>query len=134
MIRLSKRVEYGLIAIRHMASKPLGTVFTARELAEKLDVPYDLLAKVLQMLARGGIVTSQQGIKGGYALFRRPEEITISSVIRSIEDQRPMIAECFADGPESCYLFGNCTIRKPLGKIQRNLNQLFDTMTVLEIV
>lgn len=134
MIRLSKRVEYGLIAIRHMASSPLGTVFTARELAEKLDMPYDLLAKVLQMLARGGIVTSQQGIKGGYALFRRPEEITISSVIRSIEDQRLMIAECFAYGPESCYLFGNCTIRRPLGKIQRNLNQLFDSMTVMEIM
>ena len=134
MIRLSKRVEYGLIAVRHMASSPGGTVFTARELAEKLEMPYELLAKVLQRLARGGIVGSQQGTKGGYALSRRPEDITISSVIRTIEDERPMIAECYADGPDSCNLFVNCGIRRPLGKIQRTLNQLFDRMTVIEIV
>jgi len=134
MIRLSKRVEYGLIAVRHMASNPPGTVYTAKELAEELDVPYELLAKVLQKLAKGGVVSSQQGIKGGYTLRQRPEEITISSVIRIIEEERPMIAECYAEGPDSCYLFGNCTIRKPLGKIQRNLNDLFDKMTVMEIV
>ncbi len=134
MIRLSKRVEYGLIAVRHMASNPPGTVFTAKELAEKLDMPYDLLAKVLQRLTRGGIVRSLQGLRGGYALARRPDEINLSSVIRTIEDERPMIAECFADGPDSCYLFDNCGIRKPLGKIQRNINEVFDKMTVLEIV
>ena len=134
MIRLSKRVEYGLLAVRHMAANPSGTVFTAKELAAKLDMPYDLLAKVLQRLARGGIVSSQQGIKGGYALARRPNEISITSVIRTIEYERPMIAECYADGPDSCYLFDNCGRRKPLGKLQRNLNEVFDKMTVLEIV
>jgi Rrf2 family protein len=134
MIRLSKKVEYGLIAVRHMASSPTGMVFTAKELAEKLDIPYELLAKVLQKLVRGGIVHSQQGTRGGYSLSRRPHEITISAVIRTIEEERPMIAECFSDGPESCYLFDNCTIRRPLGKIQRNLNEVFDKMTVLEIV
>ncbi|MGA9365463.1 MAG: Rrf2 family transcriptional regulator [Bacteroidota bacterium] len=134
MLRLSKRVEYGLIAVRHMASQPLGTVFTAKELAEKLDTPYELLAKVLQKLARGGVVVSQQGINGGYALAHRPEEITISLVIRTIEQERPMIAECYSDGPDSCSLFDNCTIRGPLEKIQRDIDQLFDKMTVLEIV
>jgi len=134
MLRLSKRVEYGLIAVRHMASQPMGTIFTAKELAEKLDTPYELLAKVLQKLARGGVVVSQQGIKGGYALARRPQEITISSVIRTIELEKPMIAECYTDGADSCLLFDNCSIRRPLGKIQRDLNQLFDKMTVLEIV
>jgi Rrf2 family protein len=134
MLRLSKKVEYGLIAVRHMASQPFGTVFTAKELAEKLETPYELLAKVLQKLTRGGIVVSQQGIRGGYALARHPEEITISSVIRTIEQERPMIAECYSDGPDSCFLFDNCSIRKPLGKIQRDLDQLFDKMTVMEIV
>ena len=134
MLRLSKRVEYGLIAVRHMASQRMGTVLTAKELSEKLEVPYELLAKVLQRLVRGHIVVSQQGIKGGYALARHPDEITISSVIKTIEQERPMLAECYSDGPDSCSLFENCTIRKPLGKIQRDLNQLFDKMTVLEIV
>ncbi|HXG38248.1 MAG TPA: Rrf2 family transcriptional regulator, partial [Bacteroidota bacterium] len=96
--------------------------------------PYELLAKVLQKLARAGIVRSSQGVKGGYALSRKPNELTVSFVIRIIEEERPMVAECYSEGPESCYLFDSCTIRRPLGKLQRNLNVLFDKMTVQEII
>jgi Rrf2 family protein len=134
MLQLSKRVEYGLIALRHMALHPMGRVFTAKELASEYGIPYELLAKVLQKLARAGAVTSLQGVRGGYALAKKPSELSVASIIRVIEEERPMVAECYVDGPESCYLFDNCTIRKPLGKIQRNLNVLFDKMTVQEII
>jgi Rrf2 family protein len=134
MLQLSKRVEYGLIALRQMAMKPLGTVFTAKELAKECELPYELLAKVLQKLSRAGIIRSLQGVRGGYSLARRPEEVTVSTVIRVIEESKPMVAECYTEGPESCYLFGVCTIRRPLGKLQRNLNVLFDGMTVSEII
>lgn len=134
MLQLSKKVEYGLIALRHMAMKPMGHVFTAKELAKEYDLPYELLAKVLQKLARIGVIRSLQGVRGGYALARRPEELTVASVIRAIEETRPMVAECYSDGADSCYLFDACTIRRPLGKLQRNLNVLFDKMTVQEII
>ncbi|HEY4612960.1 MAG TPA: Rrf2 family transcriptional regulator [Bacteroidota bacterium] len=134
MLQLSKKVEYGLIALRHMAMKPVGQVFTAKELATEYGIPYDLLAKVLQKLARSGIVRSLQGVRGGYALAKKPNELTVSFVVRIIEEERPMVAECYTDGPDSCYLFDNCTIRRPLGKLQRNLNVLFDSMTVQEII
>jgi Rrf2 family protein len=134
MLQLSKRVEYGLIALRHLAMKPLGTVSTAKELAKEYELPYELLAKVLQKLARAGIIRSLQGVRGGYSLARRPEEVTVSTVIRVIEESKPMVAECYTEGPESCYLFDVCTIRRPLGKLQRNLNVLFDGMTVSEII
>lgn len=134
MLQLSKKVEYGLIALRHMAMKPMGHVFTAKELAKEYDLPYELLAKVLQKLARIGVIRSLQGVRGGYALAKRPEELTVASVIRAIEETRPMVAECYSDGADSCYLFDACTIRRPLGKLQRNLNVLFDKMTVQEII
>jgi Rrf2 family protein len=134
MLQLSKKVEYGLIALRQMAMKPRGTVFTAKELAKEYELPYELLAKVLQKLARAGIIRSLQGVRGGYSLARRPEEVTVSTVIRVIEESKPMVAECYTEGPESCYLFDVCTIRRPLGKLQRNLNVLFDGMTVSEII
>ena len=134
MLQLSKKVEYGLIALRHMAMKPTGQVFAAKELASEYGIPYDLLAKVLQKLAKSGIVRSHQGVRGGYALAKKPHELAVSFVIRIIEEERPMVAECYSDGPDSCYLFDNCTIRRPLGKLQRNLNVLFDKMTVQEII
>jgi len=134
MLRLSKRVEYGLIALRHIAMHPRGQIFTVKEIAEMYDLPYELLAKVMQRMAKSGLIQSQQGVKGGYILVRNADEIRISMVIQSIDNEKPMIAECYADGPDSCYLFDNCTIRKPLAKIQRNINDVFNKMTVLEIV
>ena len=134
MLQLSKKVEYGLIALRHMAMKPTGNVVTTKELAKEYDLPYELLAKILQKLARAGVVRSLQGVKGGYTLARRPEELKVASIIRIIEESKPMVAECYTDGPDGCYLFYNCTIRRPLGKLQRNLNVLFDQMTVREII
>jgi Rrf2 family protein len=134
MLQLSKKVEYGLIALRHMAMKPAGNVVTTKELSNEYDLPYELLAKILQKLARAGVVRSLQGVKGGYTLAQRPEELKVASIIRIIEESKPMVAECYTEGPEGCYLFYNCTIRRPLGKLQRNLNVLFDQMTVREII
>jgi Rrf2 family protein len=114
--------------------KPAGQVFTAKEIAKEYDIPYELLAKVLQKLARTHVIASTQGVKGGYRLARKPSEIPISEILRIIEDEKPMIAECYVDGPESCSIFDLCSIRRPLGKVQRNLNVLFDKMTIQEIV
>jgi len=134
MLQLSKKVEYGLIALRHMAMQQQGQVLTAKEIARIYDIPYELLAKVLQKLARTGTIISIQGVKGGYMLARKPSELPISSIIRIIDGEKPMIAECYVDGPESCSIFDNCSIRRPLGKVQRNLNVLLDRMTIQEIV
>jgi Rrf2 family protein len=134
MLQLSKKVEYGLIALRHMAMKPVGQVFTAKEVATQYEISYELLAKVLQKLARTGVVASIQGVKGGYRLAKKPSELPISQIMRIIEDERPMIAECYVDGADSCSIFDLCSIRRPLGKVQRNLNVLFDKMTIQEIV
>ena len=134
MLQLSKKVEYGLIALRHMAMRPVGQVFAAKELAQEYDIPYELLAKVMQKLARSGIVASTQGVKGGYALARPANELPVSKIIKIIEDEKPMIAECYVEGPESCSIFDGCTIRRPLGKIQRSLNVLLDQMTIQEII
>lgn len=134
MLQLSKKVEYGLIALRHMAMDSTGKVHTAKELAHEYDIPYELLAKVLQRLAKARIVVSTQGVNGGYSLAAKPNELSVARVIRIIEEEKPMIAECYVDGADSCSIFDVCTIRKPLGKVQRNLNVLFDRMTISEII
>lgn len=134
MLQLSKKVEYGLIALRHMAMKPSGQLFTAKELSTEYNIPYELLAKVLQKLARSNVINSFQGVRGGYILSAKPNELTVSQVIEIIEEEKPMIAECYIDGPDSCSIFDNCSIRRPLGKVQRNLNIVFDKMTIQEII
>jgi len=87
-----------LIALRHMAMKPSGHVVTTKELSKEYDLPYELLAKILQKLARAGVVRSLQGSRGVHAR-QTPEELKVSVVIRIIEDSKPMVAECYTDGP-----------------------------------
>ncbi len=134
MLRLSKRVEYGLIALRHFAAIQESKVCTAKEISQKYNIPHELLAKVLQKLSQARIIRSYQGVRGGYVLAHNPGTIKISDVINAIENEKPMLAECYADGPESCIIFDDCTIRRPLGKIQKNINNFFHTMTIAEIV
>jgi Rrf2 family protein len=134
MLQLSKKVEYGLIALRHMALNPSGQVFTAKEIAAKYDIPYELLAKVLQKLTRAGVIISIQGMRGGYLLAHKPNEVHVSQVINIIQEEKPTIAECYAEGGENCSIFNACTIRKPLGKMQHNLNVLLENTTLEQIV
>ncbi|MEW6510243.1 MAG: Rrf2 family transcriptional regulator [Bacteroidota bacterium] len=134
MVRLSKKVEYGLIAIRHIATKPFGEIVTAKEIADTYRIPYELLAKVLQKLTKSGLINSHQGVHGGYELAMRPGEIPVSMIIHAIEGTQPMIAQCMVEGPESCDVFTVCTIKTPLTRVQANIERAFNTMTLSEIV
>jgi Rrf2 family protein len=134
MLQLSKKVEYGLMALRHMAMNPHGQVFTAKEIAAKYDISYELLAKVLQKLTKSGVVISTQGMHGGYSLAKKPDQVQVSHIINVIEEEKPTIAECYADGGEDCSIFDACTIRKPLGKVQQNLNLLLEKTTLEQII
>jgi len=73
MLRLSKKVEYGIIAIRHIASLDgRGTVTTAKEISDTYDISYELLAKVLQRLTKKGLIVSYQGVRAGISWHGMP--------------------------------------------------------------
>ncbi len=135
MLNLSKKIEYGLIALRHIASLPNGTVVTAKEISDKYNIPFELLAKVLQKLTHQGIIISYQGVKGGYVLGRKPELIRLSNVIHAIEGKQSVtIVNCEAENPETCNIYSTCTIKDPLSKIQNKINIMFDELSIMEIV
>ena len=134
MVRLSKKVEYGLIAIRYIAAQSNGNVVTAKEIAELHRIPYEMLAKVLQKLTKAGLIASHHGVHGGYRLAKNPGEVRVSTIINAIEGTIPMIAQCMVEGPESCVVFPVCTIKAPLTKVQASIERTFDTMMLSEIV
>ena len=85
MLRLSKKVDYALMAMKHLAGRPDAASASAREIAEQYDIPVELLAKVLQSLARRVLVTSLQGTRGGYRLARPTAQITVAEIIQAID-------------------------------------------------
>ena len=135
MFQLSKKVEYALIALRFMASGGRGRIFTTKEIADRNQLSYELLAKIMQKLARKGFITSQQGVHGGYNLAREASEVRISAVINAIEEKNVVtILQCEAGTPEDCSIHSTCTIKDPLVKLQHSINKVFDELTILEMV
>src|ERR687896_2088820 len=101
MLRLSKKADYALIAMKHLAQKRDAPSSSAREIAEQYDIPIELMAKVLQRLVRMGLLTSQQGTRGGYALSRPSGTITVADVIQAIDGPFTVTA-CSTDNDAGC--------------------------------
>src|SRR6266581_5544074 len=114
MFRLSKKSDYGLIALKHLAQHNDESV-SARQIAAQYRIPAELLAKVLQKLARKGLLVSQQGINGGYLLARDPARISIVDVIEALEGPIS-ITPC--ERGDDCQQFQVCSVRDPLLKIK----------------
>ena len=85
MLRLSKKADYALIAMKHLALRTDSGSSSAREIAGLYDIPIELMAKVLQRLVQKNLLASHQGTRGGYKLARLPSQISVADVIQAIE-------------------------------------------------
>lgn len=134
MFKLSKKVEYGLIAVKHMVNKGVQLPSSAKEIADTHKISYDLLSKILQKLKHENILLSIQGIKGGYKLCKEPEEITLASIFNAIEGDMYILDCGLHDDPSSCKIYDTCILNGPLQKLQRSINGYFNTTKITEIV
>ncbi len=116
MLRLSKKADYALIAMKHLATRPDSASASAREIAEQYDIPIELLAKVLQRLARRGLLTSHQGTRGGYQLSRPSGAISVADVIQAIDG--PLTVTACSTDAENCGQYAKCSVRDPLWRIK----------------
>jgi len=131
MLRFTKRSDYGLMAIHYIAVHEDGGAVSAKRIAEEFAIPPELLAKILQRLAKQLLITSQNGPKGGYVLARRAMEITVGQVVRALEG--PInIVECLDEDSE-CPQMARCNLRRPVRKIQAAISHMLDTMSLAEL-
>ncbi|MBI2336244.1 MAG: Rrf2 family transcriptional regulator [Deltaproteobacteria bacterium] len=133
MLYFNKKTEYALIAILHMAKKSADSNITsAREIAEAYEVPYYLLAKVLQQLAGLGVIKAVHGTKGGYILAKRPQDITLADMLGVFEGHLG-VAECFREEKITCRQWDGCTIKSPLYKLNHKIQTMLSQMTVEDL-
>ena len=133
MLQLTKRTEYGLIALVHMVDRE--GVVSAREICDRYPVPKRLLAEVLKDLGRADIVASQRGATGGYSLARPASEITLGEVVAALEGQ-PTLASCESLSPAKngeCEVEPTCPIRSPIHRIRERIWDLMDRTTLRSI-
>ena len=132
MLNLSKKVDYGLIALIHLAQNLQQSSWSAREIAEPYNIPAQLMAKILQRMARSGIVNSHQGIHGGYALGRQPDLINVGAVIESIEGPFT-ITNCISE-TGYCLQFEKCTIKSPIHLLNDAVHLILKQLTLSQMI
>jgi Rrf2 family protein len=132
MLRLSKKSDYALIAMKHLATRADGGASSsAREISEAYGIPLELLAKVLQRLVRARLLVSVQGTRGGYRLGRHASAISVADVIQAVDG--PVTVTACSDTDHNCDQFTKCSIRDPLWKIKNRILDALTTVSVAEM-
>jgi FeS assembly SUF system regulator len=140
VFRLSKTTDYGIVLMAQLAGDALGAprqgaggrAQNARELAEASDLPMPMVSKILKALTREGLLVSQRGSKGGYALAMAPEELTVAEMIRVLEG--PVALTDCAIGPQLCEHETVCVVREPWQVISRVVERALADVTLADLV
>jgi FeS assembly SUF system regulator len=131
MLRLSKKADYALMAMKHLANRPDAASASAREIAEQYDIPIELMAKVLQRLARHRLLTSHQGTRGGYRLARASCAISVADIIEAIDG--PLTVTACSTEAENCGQYAKCSVRDPLWRIKDRIVAALATCSLQEM-
>ncbi len=130
MLKFSKKIDYGLMAIRYLAEHESDRIITTKAIADQCHIPGELLAKILQRLAKQGLVQSHNGSHGGYRLEKELSHITVAEVMEAIEGPFA-IADCYREhGHNGCDQYQYCTVRQPLGQVQADIIALLSRTTL----
>jgi FeS assembly SUF system regulator len=129
MLKLTKKADYGLISLKHLAVK--NDSASAKEIADTYGIPLPLLSKVLQKLAKTGFLASEQGTNGGYRLARDAKLINALEIIRTI-DGPIFLTSCFTEDGE-CGQSNKCIVREPLRRVHDGITSLLESITIADM-
>ncbi|MBI2682519.1 MAG: Rrf2 family transcriptional regulator [Acidobacteriales bacterium] len=136
MLKLTKKADYGLIALKHLAevSQAEGMVAasSAKDIADAYHLPQEALAKILQKLVKAGLLVSQHGTNGGYALGREAKRISAFEVIRAIDG--PMFFTSCSTHKGECQQSSKCNVKEPLAKVSESIQQVLMRISIADMM
>jgi len=129
MLKITRKVEYALIALRHMQSKDGDYLTSAKEIADFYGVPKQLLAKTLQQMSKNDIIEAVQGASGGYRIKANLSRISLKDFFEKLEG--PIgVMDCYFD--TDCQI-NDCNIQTPIQRINNNIRQMLSSMSLKEV-
>jgi Rrf2 family protein len=131
MFKLSKKADYGLIAMKHLANHRQRHACSATEIAEEYGISGTLMAKVLQKLARQNLVTAKHGSTGGYQLAKAAEKISALEVITAIDG--PVLITSCVTTHGNCDATERCSIKEPLRRVNESILRVLSTVTIAQL-
>lgn len=131
MLKLSKKADYALIAVKHLATQQGLRACSAHEIAQEYGISGTLMAKVLQTLAKQGLVVAKHGASGGYQLAKAPEQVSALEVISAIEG--PVLITSCVSSHGRCDAMERCSVREPLRRVNDGILQLLGALKISQL-
>ena len=128
MLKITKKTEYALIALSDIESN--NDLVRSIDIAKKYNIPKELMAKTLQLMSKIGYIKAIKGPHGGYKSNIKLEDISLKKFIESIEGPLGLI-DCQIN--EECIQIDSCNIKKPIKRINDNLLNFLDNISLIEI-
>ncbi len=132
MLRMTKQADYGIVLMTYLASRSNRRI-AAPEIAAETRLPLPTVSKILKLLCREGLLESHRGVKGGYSLARRPEQITVAAMISSL-DGPIAVTECIEDTPGACSQESVCRLRANWQLINQTMRQALESVSLAELI
>ena len=129
MLKITKKVEYALIAIRHLQENQ-DKLVPVSDISASYGIPREILAKTLQKLANSNVIESYKGPSGGYKVTNKVAKITLNDFFEILEGPTAIMDCYFQDG---CDHLNSCNIRTPINKINDSIRNLFNNLTLADI-
>lgn len=129
---MPKQIEYALMALADMQEAAPGQLFSARELCDRHQIPFDVVSKTLQRLVRSGILRSVQGKHGGYQIIKELSSVSMLELLESVLGEVAAV-NCLKKGV-SCPLAEQCNVSGPMKTLDLRLRQLYQELSVMGLI
>lgn len=136
MNMMNKKLEYALMALKYFDDQRLESlqevIVSAKQIAEMTHAPYEVVARVLQILSSRGILKAEYGTQGGYRLEKNLSQITMHDLIVMIEGSTEL-AKCLSVDKE-CDLSAKCTIISPVQNLNQKVQNFYKSISIAEVL
>jgi len=133
MLKISRRIAYALIALKHMNRKPGIELTSAKEICDTYKTPFDPTSRVLQIMAQNGVLKAAQGAKGGYSICKDLATVTLAELSDTITGPI-QIAGCLGENPCDCDMTKTCPVIDLMADLNARIKEVFASSNVAEIL
>ena len=132
MNRMNKKMEYALMALKHISDKADSGLTSAKEVSDQMNIPFEVTARVLQALSSRGLLKAEYGANGGYFLARPLSEVSIHDLSEMLEGHLAL-TKCLGN-EEPCQISSTCNIASPISNLNKKVQEFYRSVPLSEVL
>jgi len=133
MFKINKKIEYALMALKHMSGKDAEELTSVKELCDEYKMPFDVMSKVMQKLVSGDLLQSEKGAHGGYSIKKDLNAVNVLELHVMVMGENT-IAKCMSQGSTKCAMQSTCNVKSPMYDLDERLRQFYQTISLQDLL